>query len=51
MKVAITVFGLIVCLLAVSVGGVAAEDAQTDKKFGLTGYLMMDTYIGAIHRH
>ena len=44
MKKIITIFGLILCLLAVCVGGVAAADAQTDKKFGLTGYLTMDTY-------
>ncbi len=44
MKTTITVLGLIVCLLAVCVSGVADEDAQTDKKFGLTGYLTMDTY-------
>ncbi|MFA4828868.1 MAG: hypothetical protein WC855_07115 [Thermodesulfovibrionales bacterium] len=44
MKTTITVLGLIVCLLAVCVGDVAAEDLQPDKKFGLTGYLTMDTY-------
>jgi len=44
MKTTITVLGLIVCLLLVCVCGVAAEDSQSDKKFGLAGYLMMDTY-------
>lgn len=44
MKTTISGLGLIVCLLAVCVGGVAAEDAQADKKFVMTGYLTMDTY-------
>lgn len=44
MKTTITVFVLIICLLSVSVGGVAAEDSQSDKKFGLTGYFTVDPY-------
>lgn len=40
----IVILGLSICLLAGCVVGVAAEDVQGDKKFGLTGYLMMDTY-------
>ncbi|MBI5632356.1 MAG: hypothetical protein HZA15_02615 [Nitrospirae bacterium] len=50
MKTTIKVFWLIVCLLAVCVGGVAAEDPQTDKKFGLTGYLTMDTHSSYIDK-
>lgn len=44
MKKTIAILGLTICLLAVCVGGVAADDSQTDKKFGLTSYLTMDTY-------
>lgn len=43
-KTTITFLGLTICLLSVCVCRVAAEDSQTDKKVGLTGYLMMDTY-------
>ena len=44
MRTTIMATGLIICLLTVCVGGVAAEDLQADKKFGLVGYLMLDTY-------
>lgn len=44
MKKIIAILGLISSLLSLCFGSVAAEDLQTDKKFGLTGYLMMDTY-------
>ncbi|MFZ6006841.1 MAG: hypothetical protein ACOYU2_04195 [Nitrospirota bacterium] len=44
MKNPIMVYGLTICLLAVCVGGVAAEDLQAEKKFGLSGYLILDTY-------
>lgn len=44
MKKTIAILGLISCLLSLCFGSVAAEDLPTDKKFGLTGYLMMDTY-------
>lgn len=43
MKTTITVFGFIVWLLAICIGGVAAEDTRTDRKYGLTGYLTMDS--------
>lgn len=41
---ALSELGLIIWLLAVCAGGVAAEDLQADKKFSLTGNLIMDTY-------
>ncbi|MEK6673089.1 MAG: hypothetical protein AABY42_06380 [Nitrospirota bacterium] len=44
MKSIFIAFGLIVWLLCFCVGGVAAEDAQTEKKFGLSGYLSVNTY-------
>jgi len=50
-KTTIAVIELTICLLSVCVCSVAAADAQTDKKIGLTGYLMMDTYIRAIYRY
>ncbi len=50
MKATITALGVIVCLLAACVCGVAAEDAQSDKKFGLTGYHTMDTYSSYVDR-
>jgi hypothetical protein len=40
----IAILGLIVCLLPVSATGVAAEDIRIDRRFGLAGYLMLDSY-------
>lgn len=44
MKSAIKLFGLFFCLLIILARGVGAEGIKSEKKFGLTGYLTIDTY-------
>ncbi len=44
MKTLKRIFGLLICLLVSYAGRVEAGDALVEKKFGLAGYLMLDTY-------
>ncbi len=46
----VAVLGLMVCLLAVCISGVSAEETQADKKFWLKGSLSVDTYTSYVDK-